>query len=343
MPHRSAYDGLFEYVERINRLNGGTSCALYAIQNDRIAAEYYAGKHSREASARRTSADSRYNVASVRKSYMGLAAAWALHEGTIESFDDPVLRYIPASARERPCLEGVTIRHLLTHTHGLDRDGEGRLTRRFVPGAGWLYNNEGVRFLSDLLPTVLGSPLSEWLREKIFDPLRWNETGWLTAPSDELVSVIEGEGESFFLEKSPDGAGGNLFVSARDLAYWGYLHLKLGGIGGRRIMPESVIRTAIAVQSPAELPATHPRNGCMWLVQDDGSDSEDNLIGGAIPTGSYEIVGLYGPLVLVVPELELVVVRMANKLGNYGDEQGTYADYLREFGNRAVEAARAAT
>jgi len=32
---------------------------------------------------------------------------------------------------------------------------------------------------------------------------------------------------------------------------------------------------------------------------------------------------------------------MANKLGNYEDERGTYIDYLREFGNLAVAAARA--
>ncbi|QMV42450.1 hypothetical protein [Cohnella cholangitidis] len=58
-----------------------------------------------------------------------------------------------------------------------------------------------------------------------------------------------------------------------------------------------------------------------------------------MPQGSYEIVGFYGPLVLVVPRLDLVVVRMANTHGNYEDDNGSYIHYLKEFSDLALEAA----
>lgn len=63
-------------------------------------------------------------------------------------------------------------------------------------------------------------------------------------------------------------------------------------------------------------------------------------MGNDVPDDSFEIVGLYGPLVLVVPELNLVVVRMANRVGNYEDEKGSYAEYLKEFSNLVVTSAR---
>lgn len=92
---------------------------LFVIQNDCVVAEYYAGKHSIEGSARQTAADSQFKVASVRKSYIGFAAAWALNSGAVRSFDDPVLRYVSVGREESEFLKGVTIGNLLTHTHGL--------------------------------------------------------------------------------------------------------------------------------------------------------------------------------------------------------------------------------
>lgn len=333
----STFDDLMSYVERINRLNGGTSCALFVIQNDYVVSECYSGQHSPEDSARPTAADSQFNVASVRKSYIGFATAWALNSGAISSVDDPVLRYVSVRQEETASLKRVTIRNLLTHTHGLARDEDGRLMRRFEPGTNWEYNNVGVRLLTELVPQITGSSIADLLNEKVFRPLGWRETGWRTTPSDLLVPVVDDRGTSLLLDSNSGGSEGNLFVSARELAYWGYLHLKLGKIKGESIVPDTLIRNAISLQSPIELPTTLPRNGCLWLVKK--GESSQCLIGNHVPENSFEIVGLTGPLVLVIPELDLVVVRMANRVGNYGDEKGSYVDYLKEFSNLAFTSA----
>lgn len=333
------YDSLFTYLERVNRLNGGTSSSLFVIQHDRITAEYYAGTHSSDASARPTRADSQYNVASVRKSYIGFAAAWALHNGAIRSFDDPVLRYFSAGREDRERLQGVAIRHLLTHTHGLDSDKSGRLTRRFEPGTNWDYNNAGIRILTAILANATGRSIAELLNDHVFGPLGLRETGWRTAASDLLVPVADDLDTSLPLDSNADGSEGNLFVSARELAYWGYLHLKLGTINKEQIVPTDLIQTIISDQSPRRLPAAHPRNGCLWMVKK--GESSQCLIGNNVPKDSFEIVGLYGPILLVVPELDLVVVRMANRVGNYADDKGSYIHYLKEFSDLAVAAARA--
>jgi CubicO group peptidase (beta-lactamase class C family) len=115
----SHFEQLMSYAEHISSLSGASACALFVIQRDRVVAEYYSGTHGFNDSARKVGADSQFNVASVRKSYLGYAVAWALHDGDIYSIDDAVLNYLQLGEEEREALEGVTVRHLLTYTHGL--------------------------------------------------------------------------------------------------------------------------------------------------------------------------------------------------------------------------------
>lgn len=334
----SRFDALMDYVEEKNQLSGGTSCALLVIQGDHIVAEHYRGTYTSETGSQETSSESQYNVASARKSYIGLATAWAVHTGAIASFDDPIAQYLTLTEAEQQAVSGVHIRHLLTHTHGLTRE-EGRLIRAHSPGTEWRYNNVGIEMLSTILAQVLGRSLVEWLNEVVFQPLNWRETGWRNTATEQLVPVANQQGiASIPLRPIADGSQGNLFVSARELAYWGYLHLKLGTVNGKTLLPESVIRTATSLQAPAELPSTYPLNGCLWFVKE--GESAQCMLGDKVPYQSYGIVGFTGPLVLVVPELDLVVVRMNNHDGNYADEEGDHSHYLQQFTNLAVSYAR---
>ena len=334
----TTFDSLMSYVEHINRLNGGTACSLFVIQNDCVVAEYYAGKHSSDDLACSTSQRSQFNVGSVRKSYIGFATAWAHFTGAIKSFDDSVLRYLSASPEESEILKRVTIRNLLTHTHGLSLDKSGQLINTFEPGTDWNYNNVGINLLTEIIPNVLGCSISDLLNEKVFRPLGWKETSWCTTFSDLLVPVVDDLGTSLLIDRNSDGSRGNLFVTTRELAYWGYLHLKQGEINGESIVPQQILRNATSIQTPARLSSTLPQNGCLWLVKN--GDSDQSLIGNDVPNDSYGIVGITGAVLLVVPELDLVVVRLTNKLGNYEDEQGSYIKYLKDFSNKAVNLAR---
>jgi CubicO group peptidase (beta-lactamase class C family) len=171
--------------------------------------------------------------------------------------------------------------------------------------------------------------------------LGWNETGFRTAASELLVPLISEQGQYTRIRATTDGSQGNLFVSARELAYWGYLHMTSGKINGKAVVPEAVIRTAVMLQSPTQLPKGLPWNGCLWFIKN--GESSQCTMGKDVPDNSFEVVGSYGPLVLVVPELELVVVRMSNQeKGNYADDRRSHLDYLKEFSNLAVTCARRA-
>ncbi|WP_173193956.1 serine hydrolase [Paenibacillus alginolyticus] len=89
----------------------------------------------------------------------------------------------------------------------------------FPPGTDWKYNNTGVNLLITLVQKVFGQTLALILQERLFLPYGFTETGWHKEKSEKLVWLIENY-------KDNQGNDANLYVSTRELAYWGYmLHL----------------------------------------------------------------------------------------------------------------------
>jgi CubicO group peptidase (beta-lactamase class C family) len=330
------FDGLIKYASQINRLNGGTGMALIVIQHDRVVAEHYEGTHSRSADSRPVQADSQFNVASARKSYIAFAAALAVYEGKIASIDDLVTDYLPELDHE--LMRHTTIRHLLTHTHGIEYEENGRLYREFEPGTSWAYRSANIIMLTQIIERTMGRTVSDILRESVFRPLGFEETAWRTTPCDKLVEIIADEGTalgSLGLGTNATGAGDqrNLYVSAREFAYWGYFHLRRGLINGNQIAPPEVFDLITSVRTPPLSNVDLPQNGFLWYVK--GRRSALSEIGDTLPNGTYQILGVTGPLVLVIPKYDAVVVRMYNKRGNYGGHDGSqWLQYLKDFGDQ---------
>ncbi|WP_430482471.1 serine hydrolase domain-containing protein [Rossellomorea marisflavi] len=171
--------------------------------------EHLLGYHSFEPGAQKVNPTSRFNIASARKSYIALVIAYALYDRLLE-LDRPVHDYIEES---NPVFSGVSIRHLLTHTHGIGEGGEG-LYKDFTSGENWSYNNVGVDTLAHLVMEMYGVTISSFLQERIFDQLNWTETGWENDDSPQLVEIISSRDEKALngLHADCDGTNKNLFV-----------------------------------------------------------------------------------------------------------------------------------
>ncbi|MEK4003591.1 serine hydrolase [Paenibacillus sp. FSL H3-0333] len=124
-----------------------------------------------------------------------------------------------------------------------------------------------------------------------------------------------------------------LFVSARELAYWGYLHLNRGLVNGQQLVPKEVIEQATTNQSPANLDDTLPRNGFAWWIQDKPRAISE--IGNTLPLGSYQILGLTGCACLVIPEHRIVAVRMYNQTGP-NPPGHDYLEDIKAFGDKVL-------
>lgn len=328
----SRHQNLIDYVSDIRRRNHASASALIIMQNSKIVLEHYEGTHSNEPS-KKIDMNSMFNVASARKSYLALAISFALYEKKIHSLDDPIEKYL--SDYDKKPFRGTTIRHLATHSHGLDEQADGMIIREFNAGEKWAYRGINVRILTELFRHLYGLDFTRFLKERVFIPLGMEHTIWATSPSPSLVKVIDSpelHGE-FKLDSSDDGMGSNLHTTARELAMWGDLHLQMGSHEGIQVVPEAVIKTITTIQNSEYDDNRLPDNGLFWYVQNKPRVFSE--IGEHVPKGAYQILGNTGPLLLVVPENNLVVVRMSNKRYNYGGDN--YLHYIREFSDLAYQ------
>ncbi|RLQ94572.1 serine hydrolase domain-containing protein [Falsibacillus albus] len=327
---------IINWVEDIREKNKSSASSLYILKNNEVILEHYCGYHSNSAGALPISTSSRFNVASARKSYLGLAVAYALYEGKIKSLDDFATEYL--EEMDEQLLGKTTLRHLVTHSHGLHEKDDGTIFREFAPGHGWAYRGINVLMMTELVNKLFNKSFPELLNERVFIPLGLQNTGWQTTEDEALVKEIINPDEEghYKLGSSSDGTQSNLYTTASEFAQWGNLHLNKGFGNGKQIIPEEVIKIATQIHSPSYRNHNLPQNGMFWYVQ--GAPAKYSEIGDRVPKGSYQILGITGPTLLVIPQYNLVVAKMYNKRYNYGGDNYLY--YLKEFSNIVADTFR---
>jgi CubicO group peptidase (beta-lactamase class C family) len=165
-------------------------------------------------------------------------------------------------------------------TLGKDRDLPVSAPLYFSPGnpstysKGSTYSNVGFNHLSLVFRNVSGLEPSQYLRNKMLDPIGVGRTAY---------KVSSGMGSYVW------ATGGNNLTSARDYARLAYLLLHEGTWGGKQIFPASWIRRFTTV---AGYPNISSNANCLW--------------GGQYPKDMYRIIGSGINLAFVVPSLDLV-------------------------------------
>ncbi|MDP5272888.1 serine hydrolase domain-containing protein [Chengkuizengella axinellae] len=318
------FSSLNEYIDNMREVVSASAAASYVICNDQVVNEWYSGQHDFSLNSRKVDEKSRFNIASVRKTYLGLVVSVAVYEGEIKSIDDPILDYgLPLANLDDNTDEEVTIRHLLTHTHGLTNQGTGA----FPAGTDWNYKNVGVNLLVQMIQNVYNKPLAQIVKEKIFNPYGFVETGWEQHHKEDLVWL----NEQYSGDKGNDP---NLFVSTRELALWGYLHLSKGNLKGKQNLPPIIFEQSTSIVSPITLKPESPRNGFFWWVKDIHRDNSE--MGHELPVGSYQSLGVTGCACLVIPQYNTVAVKMLNQTVP-NPAQYDYVQDIQTFGNMVLE------
>lgn len=134
-----------------------------------------------------------FELASVSKQFTAMTIMQMKEAGKL-SFDDPIDRYIPGLP-----YNGITIRHLLTHTSGLpdyqqvmdehwDKSKVAGNTeniayliqyhpeKHFEPGAKYEYSNTGFMLLASITEKVSGEDFIEFCRKRFFIPAKMTST-----------------------------------------------------------------------------------------------------------------------------------------------------------------------
>ena len=226
-----------------------------------------------------TTTDSVFQIGSISKVWTTTVLMQLVDEGKLD-LDAPVAEVLPELKLADPDVtKGVTIRHLLTHTSGIDGDvftdtgrGDDCLEKYVasladVPqnhplGATWSYCNSGFSVVGRIIEKVTGKTWDEAIRERVFTPLGLTHTG--TLPEEALLhrAAIGHTGEDkpvrapvWVLQRSA-GPAGLINSTVRDVLTFARLHLT-GGVAkdGTRLLSEESAAAMAAFQ--ADLPDKH--------------------------------------------------------------------------------------
>jgi CubicO group peptidase (beta-lactamase class C family) len=200
----------------------------------------------------RISPDTSFRLASLTKQFTAMAVMLLVHDGKVR-YDDALTDFVPAFPAYG---KGITIRHLLNHTSGLpdyedlmaaaERGGapvwtadrqihddevlallRGQTESRFAPGTSWAYSNSGYVVLGLIVARASGKPFGDFLRQRIFTPLRMSHTVAFERGRNEIPNRAFGhtrDGERFRqADQGPTSAtlgDGGVYSSLEDLAQW---------------------------------------------------------------------------------------------------------------------------
>lgn len=224
--------------------------------------------------------DSIFQIGSISKVWTASVIMRLVDEGKI-ALDTKVADILPGQTFvDAEITEGLTVRHLLTHTSGIDGDiftdtGRGddavekyvglldTAGRNHPLGATWSYCNSGYSVLGRIIEVVTGKTWDAAMSEQLYQPLGLTHT--VTLPEDSIlyaaaVGHVDAGGEqivtpAYLLPRSV-GPAGLITARAEDVLAFARLHMT-GGLAadGTRVLAEDTVAEMQAFQ--AEVPDKH--------------------------------------------------------------------------------------
>jgi CubicO group peptidase (beta-lactamase class C family) len=261
--------------------------ALYAARRGVVFLDKVFGRMGPEPDAAELTREALFPIASITKPITATAAMILVEEGLV-GLNRPVQEYVPEFEGEKKHL--VLVRHLLTHTSGLQDEAQFELAveRGFDidpsdPGSAWpeiardydtflnllfdtplseppnqtmVYADANFELLGQVIQRASGMRAPEFVRSRIFEPLGMPNS-FLPLPDSERPR---------FVQRSPDAPGhasremmintgmpstsAGAYSTTADLAVFGQMMLNRGSYGDARILSPASVAAMTRVQTP---------------------------------------------------------------------------------------------
>jgi len=265
-PHYAALDS---FISRAFALDVTPGLAVAVVQGDRIIYARGFGYADIEAGRRVEPDKTLFYIASTSKSFTAFLAALLDHRGELD-LDAPISRYLPELRLRSPLsADAITLRHLLTHTHGIASDGLHPIVVRtaytgvytdsllidllgdYPPsptGREYNYGNLGYNIAGLVIDALMDRGWKDLQRKDVFLPAGMRQTTARTSRIDrgQLAMPYAADPQGYhrihFAKEDANmhAAGGHL-TTAADLARWLEAHMNGGRIDGRQIFPAEVV------------------------------------------------------------------------------------------------------
>jgi CubicO group peptidase (beta-lactamase class C family) len=179
-----------------------------------------------------------YRIGSITKTFTAALVLGLVEEGRL-GLDDHVDSHLQGTP-----LSQVSIRSLLSHTGGLQREVPGDMWQSMLgpdavqlreavaraelvdrPGSRWHYSNLGYAVLGQVVEQVTGTGCREQIDERLIEPLGLQSTRWARPVGAAVGYRVDPYADLVHVEPDMDqaavGVGGQLWSTAPDLLAWG--------------------------------------------------------------------------------------------------------------------------
>jgi len=254
----------------------------------------------------------------------------------------------------------VTLRHFATMTSGYDAvnpnnkgygDDPDDGSRSpfvpadpvFVPGTKFSYFDDAMFMNGYVLTKIAGADLESYFRKHIARPIGMKDSGWQWAKD---------HGKPVRDLSNPDGvdvrgAPGGMNITAREMARFGHLFLNSGNWNGKRIISSKWVNEATRVQVPPTMKYRDDssrqrrlgsrgvgRYGYNWWVN--GVGQRGKRLWPDAPAGAYYANGYNNNVCIVIPEWNMVIVRMGTS-GYPRRHIEVWNTFLKKVGEAVVD------
>lgn len=330
-------DSNYDFTEVENLMNQAIEdevfpgSVLLVGHRNRVVFHKAFGHYTYDKKSPEVTTNSIFDLASVSKVIGTTTASMLLYQDGLLELDYPVKYYLPEFAQNGK--EKITIRHLLSHSSGLPAfrpfhtmgtDSAGIIkfileaTPEFTPGTEFVYSDLGMITMQKVIEHITGLPLDEFLRDRVFEPLRMKKT-FYNPPIEFRADCVPTENDDYFRHRQLQGTvhdetthilGGvaghaGLFSTAEDLAKLIYLYVNNGKTGNDQFFRKDVIETFTTVQNEFSTRA---------LGWDTKSPEGYSSAGSKFPNNAIGHTGYTGTSVWIDRDKGLFVILLTNRV-----------------------------
>lgn len=264
------------------------------------------------------------------------------------ALDTLAKEYVSSMAATYPT---VTLRHFTTMTSGYYAIGdEPRGSYKhgpsptpfkpadkplFVPpGSKYAYWDSAMNQFANVLTRIAGEPIEALFKRKIAEAIGMNSSKWDWRDFGKVHGIVVN-----------GGSGNNnkhVHISARELARLGHLFLNRGKWKGKQLISGAWVEQATRVQVPASLPLEHLSGadgrgvyGYNWWVNSIKHDGKRKWPGA--PPGTYSASGYNNNDMFVIPEWNMVIVRLGLDQTEFNITDMIYGTFIQKLGQAITD------
>lgn len=290
--------------------------------------------------------DKVHGVWSLTKSFTSTALGLLIDDGKAE-LQTLAKDHVSSMAVTYPT---VTLRHFTTMTSGYYAIGdEPRGGYRhgpsvtpfkpgpkplFAPGSKYAYWDSAMNQFGNVLTRIAGEPIEGLFKRRIADPIRMKRDKWDWGDFGKVDGIVVNGGSG--------NHGKHIRICAGELARFGHLVLNRGNWNGKHLISQSWVDAATKAQVPASMPLGHPSSadgrgvyGYNWWSNGVKADNKRKWPGA--PPGAYSASGYNNNDMFVIPEWNMVIVRLGLDENKFKITDTIYGTFLQKVGQAILD------